>query len=156
MRFTRLTPTHHRFEAVSSDGASQRHDMETRSLLTHDFVHFALESEAGLKQSFFGLLAEGRSYDELAMPASGEAAQTEGVVGALQSALKGEIDAASFVSGYRTYCAAIGSTPPAWLTADVIDRAVARFRALEGLWRATPFGEAMELSFPPRATAAQC
>lgn len=54
-------------------------------MLTHDFIHFTLESEAELDQSSFGLLARGHLYDELAMPASEEAAQTEGVVGVLQS-----------------------------------------------------------------------
>jgi hypothetical protein len=38
VRFTRLNPTHHRFEAVRADGTRDVRELETRSLLTHDLM----------------------------------------------------------------------------------------------------------------------
>ena len=36
---------------------------------------------------------------------------------------------------------------PIWLTVDLVQRATKRFRALEGHWRGTLFGQSMELRF---------
>ena len=69
VRFTRLSPTHHRFEALRDDGSIESRELETRSLLNHDLVHFALESEGELKDGFYGTLARGGSYDNEAAAA---------------------------------------------------------------------------------------
>lgn len=61
VRFTRLNPTHHRFEAIRADGARDVRELETHSLLTHDLVHFALESEGKLSDGFYGGLLRGAS-----------------------------------------------------------------------------------------------
>jgi hypothetical protein len=145
VRFTRLNPTHHRFEAIRADGTRDVREFETRSLLLHDLVHFAVESEARLKGGFYGTLAEGADYDA---PREGsEAAQVEYVVGPLQGALKGEIDPAIFVKRLRDVQSDMGFAPPDWLTADMIAGALERLRQLQGQWRATPFGQTMELRF---------
>lgn len=145
VRFTRLSPTQHRFEAIRADGTRETRELETRSFLLHDLVHFALESEAGLKEGFYGMLARGADYDT---PAAGAPAmQIESVVGPLQGATKGEVDADAFVARFVSVQASIGAQAPAWLTADLIRRALERLRQLQGRWRATPFGQAMELRF---------
>lgn len=145
VRFTRLNPTHHRFEAIRPDGTRDVREFETRSLLLHDLVHFAVESEAKLKGGFYGTLAKGASYDA---PREGsEAMQVEYVVGPLQGALKGEIDPEAFVRRLRTVRADMGPPMPDWLTADKIRGALERLRQLQGQWRATPFGETMEVRF---------
>lgn len=141
VRFTRLNPTHHRFEAIRDDGVRETRDLETRSMLTHDLVHFALESEGRLSEGFYGALARGASYETEA------AADVEHVVGPLQSGLKGAFDSVAFVERLRVYRESIGERAPDWLTADLIMRAADRFHRLEGQWRATPFGQAMELTF---------
>jgi hypothetical protein len=141
VRFTRLNPTHHRFEAVRDDGAVESRELETRSFLTHDLVHFALESEGKRSDGFYGALARGGAYE------TEPAAAVESVVGPLQGAIKGEVDAAAFVARFRSVQESIGSRAPDWLTEDLIARALARLRQLQGQWRATPFGETMELRF---------
>jgi hypothetical protein len=145
VRFTRLSPTHHRFEAIRDDGTREVREFETRSLLLHDFVHLALESEGQLTAGFYGTLARGAAYD--APRPDSEAMAIEAVVGPLQGALKGEVDADAFVSGLRAMRASIGERLPAWLTPDLIARALERLRQLQGQWRATPFGETMEVRF---------
>lgn len=141
VRFTRLNPTHHRFEVTRSDGSREARELETRSLLTHDLVHFALESEGRLAHGFYGALARGSSYETEA------AMEIEYVVGPLQGLLKGEFDPAAFVERFRTVRENTEQRMPEWLTAELITRVIDRYRRLQGQWRATPFGQTMELSF---------
>lgn len=149
IRLTRLSNDRHRLEAIRPNGEVEMLELETRSGLVHDLVHFALESEAGLKNSFYGQLARGVGYDSMASsgPDTPEGVKTEMVVGVLQGPIKGEVDPAAFVENLRTIWASLGREPPDWLTPDVIAGAVRRFRAIYGRWRATPFGETLELEF---------
>ncbi|MEZ5956383.1 MAG: hypothetical protein R3C27_04135 [Hyphomonadaceae bacterium] len=138
---TRLNPTHHRFEVVRDDGSREARELETRSLLSHDLVHFALESEGGLKDGFYGSLARGAPLDTEA------ATDIEQVVGPLQNLLKGDFDPAAFVDRFRAVRESTGQRMPHWLTSELIARIIERFRRLQGQWRATPFGKTMELNF---------
>ena len=153
VRFTRLSPTHHRFELVCG-AATQTCELETRSCLMHDLVHFALESEARLANSFYGQLARGVPYATLTevgmAAATGEIQLTERLVGALQGAWTAGFDAERFVEAFRSYQDTLGEPPPPWLTAELLVRVAARLRALEGAWRATKSGGTLELRFPPR------
>jgi hypothetical protein len=85
LRFTRVSPDRHRFEYRRADGTGEAIEMETRSLLAHDLVHYAVESEAGLKGSFYGILGRIGGYEELSIAGGaalgGEIAITERVVG---------------------------------------------------------------------------
>ena len=145
VRFTRLNPTHHRFEAIRADGTREVREFETRSLLLHDLVHYAVESEAKLRGGFYGTLAEGADYD--APRPGSDAMAIESVVGPLQGALKGDVDPHTFVTRLRDVQASMGQEAPAWLTPGLIARALERLRQLQGQWRATPFGATMELRF---------
>lgn len=160
VRFRRVSPTHHRLDLLREDGTSESFELETKSVLLHDLVHFAVETEAALTRAFYGRIARGTAYADLAHPelaASADNAElvaTESVVGPLQGAVAGGLQpdgAAAFVAGLRRYFSSIGESPPPWLTVDVVARVVERLRSLQGHWRATPFGEVMELRFAPRA-----
>lgn len=153
LRFTRIAPDRHRFEYVRPDGTGETLELETHSMLTHDLVHFAVETEGALQGSFYGLLAKVGGYESLASQTGGlggEAMMTEMVVGPLQGALKGDIDADAFVERVNEYREDMGVDRIGWLTADFVRGAERRFRALEGQWKATPFGATMELVFPLR------
>lgn len=160
VRFRRVSPTHHRLELLRADGTGESFEVETKSVLVHDLVHFAVETEAGLTSAFYGRIARGTAYADLAHPeivASADNAEllaTESIVGPLQGAVAGGLQpggAAAFVDGLRRYFASIGESLPPWLTADLVVRVLERLRRLQGHWRATPFGEALELRFEPRA-----
>jgi hypothetical protein len=153
LRFTRVSPTHHRFEYRRPDGSGETIEMETRSLLLHDLVHYAVESEAGLRGSFYGLLAKIGGYQELIVNGGaalgGEVAITERVVGALQGALKDDdFDGGAFADAMANYLDLYDERPPRWLTPESVTRVRERLRQLNGRWNATPFGETMELQFP--------
>lgn len=147
VRLTRLNPTRHRFEAIRADGTRDVREFETRSVLLHDLVHFAVESEGKIRTGFYGSLLQGAHYD--AAPEGSEAMQVEYVVGPLQGALKGEIDPDAFVERLRSVQLSTGNTLPDWFTTDLVRRALERLRQLRGQWAATPFGETMELRFDP-------
>ena len=156
IRLTRLTNERHRLELVRDDGTREARELETRSALLHDLVHYAVETEAGLAASFYGQLAAGKTYEALSAEPSGdpEAMQTEAVVARIQgiakndawSGVEPDTFAKSIAAGFRT----LGREPPAWLTGDLIVRVREQLRRVQGRWRATPFHQALELDFPAR------
>ena len=149
LRWTRVSATHHRFEIRCGATISSR-ELETRSCLWHDLVHFAVETEARLTNSFYGSLLRGVPYEALTtgpLPDAGEIAVTERVVGALQGAWKQGLDPERFLAVFGAYQQSLGEVVPAWLTVEVLARVKERLRALEGAWRATRFGDTLELRF---------
>ena len=153
LRFTRVSPTSHRFEYRRPDGTGEAIEMETRSFLFHDLLHYAVESEAGLKGSFYGILGKIGGYEELSVAGGaalgGEIAITERVVGALTGALQQEdLDAEAFVAQVTEYLEIFEERAPRWFTPAFIAAVRERMRQLTGRWKATPFGETMELGFP--------
>ena len=157
IRFTRLTNERHRLEIVRDDGTREAHELETRSTLLHDLAHYAVESEAGLRNAFYGRLASGFSYGQLStMPAqSPEALQTELVVVQIQNTYRHGFDAPETSShdDSKRIVASFGlggAEPPKWLTEEVVDRARRRLRSVQGRWRATPFHQTLVLEFPDR------
>jgi hypothetical protein len=159
IRFTRLTNARHRLELVRDDGTREALELETRSALLHDLVHYAVESEAGLMASFYGRLARGETYAALAeLPPDGrEALQTEGVVGRIQGVAKNNawsgVDPQAFADSIAAGSRSLGQEPPTWLTADLIVRVRECLRRVQGQWRATPFHQTLELEFPPAPKA---
>lgn len=148
---TRLSPTHHRFAVVRADGSSESVELETRSCLVHDLVHFALECEAGLLHSFYGQLAGGTAYAALTMTlpdGAGELLATERLVGGLQGMLQKGVPVDRFLAAMSDAFAAHGERLPAWCTPTLIARVQERMRRLNGEWRALPFGQTMWLRFP--------
>jgi hypothetical protein len=155
--FHKLTDQRHALEIVRDDGQHDRVELETRSCLVHDFLHYAVESRAGLRGGFWGRLAAGRSLAEMndrtayAGAPGGmdpEMAVIERVVGAMSGIAKGRT-AADLIAGFRQSAASAGTPAPPWLTGPVIEDAAERLRRLTGQWRATPHGQAMAIDWPP-------
>jgi len=141
--------------SLERDGAAgEQAECETRSLLLHDLLHYAVEVEAGLDQGFWGGLARGRSLDDM-NDRSGKAMASElpqlmlieQIVGALSSIAKGPSPDA-LATALHAYAGALGTRMPEWLTAEFITRVRERMRSLTGHWKATRFGETMELMWP--------
>ena len=153
IRFTRLTNERHRLEFIRADGTSETHELETRSTLLHDLVHFAVETEAQPKASFYGRLASGTTYETLLIepPTSPEAMQTEVVVGRIQGIAKNDawsgIDPISLAESMAASFRAVGQEPPVWLTGELLVRVRERLRRVQGQWRATPFRQTLALEF---------
>jgi hypothetical protein len=65
IRLRKLSEERHEL-AISRDGASwETAECETRSYLTHDLLHYAVEAEAGVQSGFWGRLASGATLAEM-------------------------------------------------------------------------------------------
>jgi hypothetical protein len=141
---------------VRDDGTREARELETRGVLLHDLVHYAVEVEAGLKASFYGRLANGETYEELTArpPVDSEPMQTELVVVSIQGIAKNDEWSTVAPEGFAESLAAgirsAGHEPPAWLNGDLIIRVRERLRRVQGQWRATPFHQTLSLEFPAR------
>jgi hypothetical protein len=152
IRLTRISPTHHRFAYTRPDGSGEELEFETKSFLFHDLLHFAVETEAGLKNSFYGKLLKGELYAKLMeepprLEDTQEIAHTERIVGGLTSVIKQGKDASAFISTMQNLFSAYGEELPGYLTETFIQNVQERMRRLQGEWQALPFGETMEIRF---------
>jgi len=150
---TKLTNERHALEIIRKDGSRDRVELETKSLWLHDFLHFAIESEAGLQDGFWGSLAAGKTMAQMndfspdtPKAYSGNMATIEQTVGMLTGAAKGRT-AQEMYEGYRTMREAQGEMPVEWITAAFIERVQERIRQLVGHWNGTPFGETMRIEW---------
>lgn len=151
VKLTRISPTQHSFTYERPDGTGETLELDTRSFLLHDLLHFAVETEAGLKHSFYGNLAASGGYENLAAmngSAGGEIGLTERIVGAFTGVIKGDVDPKTFLDLFDNLLNASEEKRPVWLTEDFVTRVKERMRKLQGEWNGTPFGQSMELRFP--------
>lgn len=148
---TRTNPDRHRFAIIRNDGSTESVDLETHSMLVHDLVHYAVEMEVPFREGFYGLLAQGKTLSQLSdttqpWPEGTEIAAAESLVGPLQSMLKnGDFnadDARAKFEGYR-------KDPPAL---ELLVRIGQRFRSVLGRYKATRFGDTLELEWPEGQT----
>ncbi|HLK91056.1 MAG TPA: hypothetical protein VKZ18_14255 [Polyangia bacterium] len=145
----------HELTLLRPDGRRESTLCETRSVLMHDFIHYAVEGAAGIETGFWGRLAAGRTLadmnDRAGLPSADEAAQMatiERFVGALSGAAKG-VPAAALAAGIARYAEATDERVPPWLTEATVIEAQERLRRIVGAWRAAPSGAAIELDWPP-------
>ena len=106
--FRKISDERHTLEIVRADGRREEVDCETRSLLVHDLLHLAVESEAKVTVGFWGNLAKGRTLADMndrtgkAMAAEApEMAVIERLVGSLSGAVKGRT-AAEMVAAFTS------------------------------------------------------
>lgn len=148
---TKVSPTHHRFQYSRNDGTGESIELETKTFLFHDLLHFAVEIEAGLHDSFYGLLAKSKNYTSLSKPldsqsfSSDEIGVTERVVGGLTGFLKSGTEPDHFISIMQSMFDATDEPLPNWLTPEFVSQVQERMRKLLGEWNGTPFGETMRL-----------
>jgi len=152
LHLTQISPTHYRFEYARADGTGESLELATREFLLHDLVHFAVETEAGLRGSINGLLDRIGGYAELSLDGAalgGEAQITEMIVGPLQNALGPEMAADAVAERIDSYFRDMELRAPRWFNAGFVETVRERIRQLMGQWKATPFGETMTLRFDP-------
>jgi hypothetical protein len=155
IRFTKNTPTHHTFEIIREDGSWESASLETRSFMPHDLIHYAYESLAGCKESFYGLLARGTSLSHFAnmgMKQAGahmntEMMMTERITGPLTSYLRGEMTNSDFLAALHQLLDANGQCLPDHMNDTFLDALKDRYRQLIGQWSALPHHVAMELKW---------
>jgi hypothetical protein len=144
--FTKLTDEAHRFAVFRDDGTSASTELESRSFLLHDLVHYAVEAEAHILDGFYGLLATGTSLallNERDRPElSAGLTLAERLVGPMQSVHNERLSP-------ELYLENVGSVAPDIVTGAFVDNVLDCLRRLTGHWRATAYGASMEYRWPP-------
>lgn len=153
IRLRKISPTHHSFAYTKEDGSGKTLELETKTYLFHDLLHFAVETEAQLANSFYGTLAKNGGYSDFqnmneSTEIRGEGAMTEKIVGALTGVIKNDTPREAFLDGIQNWLTATNEQMPTWLTEDFVLTVKEKMRKLIGEWNGTPFGETMELQFP--------
>ena len=151
--FHKLSDDRHVLEIMREDGRSERMECETRSYLMHDFLHYAVESEAGTQSGVWGNLARGKTLADLndrtgkAMQDGGpEMAIIERIVGGLSGLVKG-YSPESMTAALCGYADQLGAPMPDWFNQEFVRAVEERMRRLVGRWKATPYGAAMDLTW---------
>lgn len=150
IRMARLTPTHHRLTYRRPDGTGETIELESRSTLYHDLLHFAFETEAGLRRSFYGHLADAASYaqiSEMGVEYRDEIMLTEKMIGIMTGWLKSGKDAPACLAMMELMLGSYGDAVPAWFTPAFADRVKERMRRLVGEWSKLRFGQEIVLCF---------
>lgn len=132
----------HHLSVVRADGSTDAALLESKSMLVHDLVHYALEAELGLTDGFWGTVAAGRSFAELRAVPFGDSpglARAERLVGPMQAVFHGRLDPAQ-------YARMVDGDGPSEAAVHAV---LERMRRLWGHWRATPFHETLALPWPP-------
>ena len=155
--FTRISPSHHRFAYVRADGSGGARELESKSFLAHDFLHFCVESEAAVAYGFYGALAAGVDYGDVAAapPETDPIWDIERAVGALTGLTRGPVAGAEVMAGLRNWYGAMERPLPGWLDAAFITRVAERYRRLIGQWRSLAFGATLELDFAAESSASE-
>jgi len=153
--FTKLSDLRHRVEVVRADGTREKAELDTRSFLTHDFIHYAVEAISGMTWGFFGTLAAGAPLRQLndreanaTWDPDSQIGLAESIAGPMLSVMKGHSDAEALLTGLDGMFSATGKLRPAWVTRAFVDQVHAEYDRLWATWRATPFQGQLVLVWP--------
>ena len=120
----------------------------------HDLTHFAIETELGLRQAFYGLMADGWDIEETTGKSArgslpSEAYAVERLVGLFDLERAGS--AFWSAAEVNAHCygaeASPGQSLPRPITEEDLDRIRTRISELLGQWALLPSGGTLELSF---------
>ncbi len=157
--FTRTSPTHHRLHFEREDGSHESIELETKTFLFHDLLHFAAETEAGIQTGFWGSLAHGKTLSEMnaksdvdmtSYKPETDLACMEIVVGALTGSWKrtsGGKTGGSLKEGLENIFGAYEKPLPTYVTGDYEERVLEKLRRLLGAWNSLTFGESLALEW---------
>lgn len=156
IRFTKKTPTHHLFEVQRNNGSTEQAMLETRSYMPHDLIHFAYESLAGCRHSFYGRLAAGttladfREIDIRNIPETAEDRElvnTERITGPLTAWLRGTDNEEACLAMLTQVFQVLNESVPAHITAEFLTHLRELYRKLWGQWTSLPHHISMDLEW---------
>jgi len=157
IQFTKRTDGRAVLKCMRPDGSEtwQRQDDQQAAFFPlHDLTHYAVETELGFRQGFYGLLAAGWDIQETTGkgargPLPAEAIEVEYLVSAFSAERTGSSVSSleEFNEHAATFARAKGLPPPRQLSGDELTRVRSRFEELAMKWRALPAGCTLELDF---------
>jgi len=145
-------------KCIRADGSEtwQKNDKHAAFFALHDLTHYAVETELGISQGFFGVVADGWEINEtgqrgVAARLPADALFVETVVGTLDTerASGARWTAAEFNDSLALKARTDGRPVPRPLTDEELGRVRKRRAELFEAWHALPAGNTLELPFPP-------
>jgi hypothetical protein len=157
---TKISDQRHALELIRSDGSRESVELVTREALFHDLLHYAVESSLPTQGGFWGTLASGRSMADL-NDRTGESVKenadtlyaVEGMVGMMSGVVAMPVDEA--FAKLRWFSESQGQKLPDWCTERFVAEVSERMRRLQGQWKATPYGDSMEIIWVEIETASR-
>jgi hypothetical protein len=149
---TKISDQRHAVELVRTDGSREAVELVTRESLFHDLLHYAVESSLPTQGGFWGTLASGKTMTDL-NDRTGESVKEnantlyliEGIVGVMTGVV--EMPADQAFAKLRWFSESQGQKQPDWCTERFVANVSELMRRLQGQWKATPYGEAMEIDW---------
>ncbi len=158
IQFTRRTDGGSVLKCIRPNGSAtwQRHDKQRAAFFPlHDLTHYAVETELGFRQGFYGLIADGWDLEETTGksargPLPDEALEVEYLVSSFSAERAGATvaKASEFNELAATFANAKGIPWPRLLDDEDLARVRAQFSELAAQWRGLPPGSTLELVFP--------
>ncbi|MCG8415640.1 MAG: hypothetical protein MI746_15600 [Pseudomonadales bacterium] len=137
--FTKLSDEEHRVHIVRCDGSEDDATLNSRSFLRHDFAHLATEECVGLARGFWGQVAKGAGLNGTGIGGP-EAQLAEALAAPIQTLMRTG-------ATVETYEKTLSHVLPDRDCGELAMQVKERGRQLEGYWRATPYGETMEVEW---------
>ena len=144
----------HTLEIIRDDGTREQEELDTKTFLIHDLLHYAVESEADIDTGFWGTLARGVTLASLGdreavakSPYTPAMEIIEVIVGSFTSVIQQKTAPEDLIEGLVKLLKARGNTVPAWLTVDFLAMVTVRMRQLIGHWNSLEIGETLELDW---------
>lgn len=140
IEFTKTSDERHSVRIVRRDGSTDAVELDSRSLLRHDFAHFAVETKVPIREGFWGSVAAGAPLTGDSIVGD-EAELAESLAGPVQTLMRLE-------SEVSHYLQVLQRVMPAPATEDLAVRIHESVRQLRGHWRATPYRGTMSIHWP--------
>lgn len=164
VRFKKAKDGRHSLSCERADGSQTWMHLHP-AILTHDFVHWALETTLGLQRGFWGMIARGADLRTFTEPGATkmlpeEAAWTEFAVASIWRESWGQspLDAEGVIEELALRAEIHGWKTQRSIAQADLERIRARIAELNARWRAVEPGGTLELVFdeqdPTRSTYA--
>lgn len=135
--------SYHRVTITRQDGTTDAVDLHTKTYLLHDICHYCVEQSLNYDKGFWGMLAAGHSFSELAgkdNPMTDELRFIEKIVGPVQSVVSGHVA----LEAFPDYTAYLNSELAAKLP---VAEVVAQINTLMQQWDSLSHGQSIALQF---------
>jgi hypothetical protein len=147
---TKLSNDKHELTIVRRDRSRETIELVTRETLFHDLLHHSVESVLPTQHGFWGTLASGKTFADM-NDRTGESTRentetlylVEGIVGVMTGVTA--MPAADAFEKLSWYSETQGQPLAKWCTLEFVEDVLERMRQALGRWKATPFGNTMEI-----------
>ena len=145
--FTKISDLNHAVSIIREDGSCDQHELNSRSFLRHDLAHYAVELEVPISSGYWGCVSDGAALSGEGVDGE-EIWLAESLAGVVQTLMRTNAGP----NDYRQHTDRVLGDRS---SADLATRIHERIRQLRGHWKATPYGECMQLAWPLSPNARQ-